>query len=626
MLTDDANMTTETQETKIFDQADTQSAVSFDKPFVALLWAFGISYMSTPLAYCICLCTTPLKYTFAQRCVLATGLYCLCIMAFLILVESAVFYFLGDSIKRNWLRTLCSVPCAIAFPIIGPFFLGYHCFKRRLWTSLLLIVGAVLSLCGIVAAAATHRNWYYQYHIVVNLCLYILTALALLAAIGHKKRKLVLLSFLPPLVGMIAATTLLLQFKNLQRSNQQLRQRIEEKVGYSISQYEFMKRMESGSSIDTSPLKELLQYKDNPDLRRMTMSEAICLTDIAKRRQVLQEFLKKNPDYPEVVHSFASLPPKRIAHRLDWQHENAYSILLPELSALRNAAHFLAWEMASGENDKELVQRNNAEIISLRETLVSGNSLICKTVSMAIEATRMQTLCLALPQCSFTEEEWNYLLGDRIDWNKHVIESLADELCHFENAKSFLLNNVGKAGQLLGKNTLPILPLGFMRMLFEIDNNLTLEYKVRMIDYVCAEVHPYEEIEKNVSEIEVLRKGAILTALFTPDAGRLIKKADGLKDLRRLAWLAWHVNNYYRINGAFPPSLETLSADVLDTIYQKPFILETGFITVQIPFNDPGEEEETKYNGFRIYAWDKKREEQCGQGAYIKIDVPMPTN
>ena len=49
----------------------------------------------------------------------------------------------------------------------------------------------------------------------------------------------------------------------------------------------------------------------------------------------------------------------------------------------------------------------------------------------------------------------------------------------------------------------------------------------------------------------------------------LIKKADGLKDLRRLAWLAWHVNNYYRINGAFPPSLETLSADVLDTIFWK---------------------------------------------------------
>ena len=184
---------------------------------------------------------------------------------------------------------------------------------------------------------------------------------------------------------------LLLQFHQNQRDNQILRQQISKALGFSVEQKDFQKYTESGMQPEEEPLASFLKaesFKKPEMLNDISSFDLIPTLEQEKINQLVLELNEKAPGYEETIFAFTAAQPRKIAHKIDWENESAYSLLLPELEKLSAAARFLVLQIYVAPQDRERVIRNNTALTALRDWALKGENLISMLVGFIVRTSK----------------------------------------------------------------------------------------------------------------------------------------------------------------------------------------------------------------------------------------------
>ena len=587
-----------------------------DSPLHGLLLMFSLGLMWVPVAYCICFCKL-CGDSFQTRCVNAIVFFAVVAFAMFVLVAAALFS-MGSWRKRSkaFRIILCLVE-AVFVNISGYCLLAVHYFRKRLWPSLVLLFGSFSLVVLKTISMFAMIKWVVHYDIELRFCVYLLAAASVFLATGLKPFMRTAVAITPAIVAVVAVFLLHLHFSNTRQANAFSRQEISQLLGRSIEREAFKERFESGSHLDEELLASFAEA--NAFRKEMNIVDYQTLSPEAKTA-FLQEYIASAPYYPDTVHRFASQKITKVARSLDWGNEYLWGVPMPDLARFRDSGKFLAMEIMAHPQDKELVRRNNSEMVALREVPLHGSTLIERLVAVAVENMRIRALCNTLGQNRYTQDEWEELLGPPVDWSRHFAYAMGDEACFFQDTLLYLFDHAGAFGELFGTERFPpFLSVGFLRMLFEDDYSFALHYFQKTIEFLLGDKHDYSAIDQTADAAlsGIRQQGAFLSAALLPALAQVIRKADMTKDARRLAALAWQVVEYKHRNGRFPEALTEVSNDLLDSIHQKPFALETGTLKVKL------EKGEAEVDGFRIYAWHDKAQNDMGKSAPCKVLVPL---
>ena len=336
------------------------------EPLHGFLLAAGIVFMIFPVAYYLILSNLPFK-DFVQRFAYALGFALVMLVYFLILTSHAIFNLFKPSIKSKAGCAICSVACALFISFTGYLILVWHFIKKRHFLSLALLSGAFI----LAILNTLHLLPYCCYSLdnsfMLSICSYGLAAASILIATKCKPLHLTAIAAVPYIIAIAAMLLLLLQYQSNKQNNQSLRKEISGILGFSLEQEAYQKRVSSGMNPDQEPLASFLKansLKEPAMLNDVKTYDEISSFEQEKLRQLSDELNEKNPGYEKIILEFTAVTPQKVAHKHDWQNESAASILLPELSKLRNAARFLALQMHAAPQNKELAMRNNASMIN----------------------------------------------------------------------------------------------------------------------------------------------------------------------------------------------------------------------------------------------------------------------
>ncbi|MBR4674470.1 MAG: hypothetical protein IKP00_08395 [Victivallales bacterium] len=597
------------------DQAKTylKRILFLDSPLHGLLLVFSLWFMWAPVTFCLVFCKL-CGASFEERAYTAF-LFAVVVFCVLVILTAAASYSMASWIKGSKPFRIFSCLFLSLFWGLLDLILLVECFcKKRLWSSLALLLGAFGLFALKVVSKFVLLRWVVRYDTELWICFYLLAAASVLIATGLRPIRRTLVAIAPAVVGVVAILLLHVHFNAVRQSNAHLRKDISELLGRSIEMEEVRKRIESGTPLDVEPLASWMkaEISNNLDVWEGQTFK------LEKKREALQTFIASNSEFVEAVHALALQPLQKVAHSLKWDDEPIAALKLPELAKCREAARFLSYEMMANPHDRELVRKDNQEIIALRNMLLQGNTLIEKMVALAIESLRITALCDTLGNSTYSEEEWKKLLEDEVDWMRQFAYAMGDEAYAFQDNLLWTLNHEGGMKEMLGEDRLPYLPAGFMRLFFEKDYNYALHYYRRIIETMLSEKLDHSVLEKIDEEVlGVVRKhGAIFSAMLLPAMSKCVQKADQGKDKRRMAMLAWQVAEYRQRNGRLPEALTEVSSDLLDSIHQKPFILETGMLKVKM------KKDEVEIFGFRISAWHDDSETVLNRNA-PKVLVPL---
>ncbi len=584
-----------------------------ESPLHGLLLVFSLWFAWAPVAFYLVFCEL-CGASFEERAytaiLFAAGVFCV-----LVILTASASYSMASWIKGS--KAFRIVSCLFFSLFWGlvdlALLVEYFC-KKRLWSSLALLLGAFGLFALKIVSKFVLLRWSVRYDTELWICFYLLAATSVLIATGLRTIRRTVVAIAPAVVGVVAIILLHVHFNAVHQANAHLRKEISELLGRSIEMEDARKRIESGTPLDAEPLASFMKVNTSD---KLDVWEFQTFT-LEKKREALQTFIASNPKFVEAVHAFALKPPQKVAHSLKWDDEPIAALKLPELGKCRESARFLSYEIMAKPHDRDLVRGNSQQIIALRNMLLQGNTLIEKVLAHAIESLRITVLCDTLGYVSYSEEEWRTLLGDEVDWMRQFAYAMGDEAYAFLDNLLWTLNHEGGMKEMLGEDALPYLPAGFMRLLYEKDYNYALHHYRRIIETMLSEKCDHSVLETIDEDVMggVRKHGAIFSTMLLPAMSKCVQKADQGKDKRRLAMLAWQVAEYRHRNGRLPEALTEVSSDLLDSIHQKPFILETGTLKVKL------EKGEAEVIGFRISAWHDDSETVLNRNA-PKVLVPM---
>ena len=342
-----------------------------EEPYAGLLTAVSILFVLTQV--CLWLLLFPVQSSIVSRLWIALGtafwmvLYALSLMvvAFRNLLQKTCVKFFG------------AFGCSLLFLPFGVLALLIHAWRRRRWpsavllaVSLLLFLIEVAASCGYFGGIAINYNYLIYSKLVI-----ILLAILLLPLRPTTRMAWALIP-----LALFAWVTWRLHVEDHRLNTQiaQQREAIAELVGLPMEQSDYRARVEAGFSLKDEPLKSLITHAKK--LNEEPIKDLWPDTPADELASRYQNFLRDNAEFVQALDAWLELPAQHIAHV--WSDESAYSILLPELSALRTAARFLALKIQANSDSPEMIRQCNHSLELLRDETLSGDTLISALVGI----------------------------------------------------------------------------------------------------------------------------------------------------------------------------------------------------------------------------------------------------
>ncbi len=554
------------------------------QPSHGFLLAYGILLLLCPQIFFFAFVNLSTDGGFILKMAQSTFVTAIFVVYPIVLIAVAIFHLLRPSVKSLFACLATTVVSAIFFPVTSLVTLAGDYLKKRLHLSLVFLAAAfaigALSFCSFLPF-----GWYVAcYGYLPIVVPYLLLAVAVMTATKGKPLPYTIGAFVPVVLTIAFMVAFHLQFLSNKAANKSLRNQISKIVGFDISKEGFRKIAESGIGFSKEPLASFMKIEPIESHEfEMIDTGAVHGLDPARHDKLASEFASANRDYEKALLAFTDSKPQKIAHTLDWENEPIASMRLPELSKLRDAASFLMKQIALEPTNRELLIRNNEAMVALRDCALHGDLIISVLVGNAIESFRISALCSTLPYLSFTDEEWDQLLGDEQDGFQLVANAIAMEATGFEDIKDYTLTDLtsnSEKNDLLAWEIKPrFIPKNLIAYLFEFDYGYALGCFKRQIEFLLEDTCDFNKIDKDAEDSEAMARarGYVLTAMLMPAYAKSANTIVRMQDKRRMANLARQVFAYRAKNGAFPESLDAITDDCLDSINHYPFRLETYY-------------------------------------------------
>jgi len=329
------------------------------------------------------------------------------------------------------------------------------------------------------------------------------------------------------------------------------REKLARLAGRPAKREEFKARLTRGLAPDTEPLKTLLAHTEG--VSRLWQVEH----DPAKAQALLTEIRRKHAPYFRALEEFLRLPVGKFAQKIP---ENGLmtSVLKPELSTCRTAAHCLHLKMNAFPRDKKNVAVCNSGLIKLRDWLAEDPFLITPLTRISIESIRLEALGNAFAQGELARAEFAELLGPEPDWEKALFRGGADEALFFQGDIMLMLESIWKERRDF------LLPL-FLRIPFLRDWRLVLR---RVREYAPLTTAGGPAKMKNTPRNDYFFPEMIADGDLEAVSGVSAK----VRNRRRMVLLAVEVVEYRRKHGELPGSLAFLPKVPLSTLDQTPLM------------------------------------------------------
>ncbi len=563
------------------------------EPYPGLLFATMLLAIPSPLFLCWLFCCRQFLH-FTER-----VSYGMVMVLGLFVYSLAIKYIaVGGLFKDCFRRKLTMAVCLTVFVLFDWLLLGFLSFRRRKPLALLLSVAVLLLSIFSTLGRFQQFQWLLQYDYAIGIASLLCVCGAILVLNGGFSRKCAY-ALIPLALCLLLHSAFYIHRLGMRNELAQIKTRIASLVGdYPTEVADYRRLLESGDSLDEEPLKSLILATEG--LENVLFPEMGA--GMSEVREKYNAFVKDHPDFVDAVRKTMNCPPHRIAHK--WK-DDCYTILLPELGALRKASRFLAMEMKANATDRDIVASRNKDLISLRDCALENTFFISRLVGIAIEAMRLDAITFTLPYNDYSLEEFEALLGEPPDWNRYLARAHLDEAIVYEGTKDYLLKYPYSFDELgATEGTDKMLHIGggysFFGNLLDVDLLLSWRFAERVIGFTLAEKRFYpdikEKMEKEFVE-EMERNGALLCMMLWPATGKAMEKMDLIKDSRRMALLAWQVMNYsHRNNGMLPESIEVLGEVPVDSVNGLPFEYRHG----NLEFDKLDDNEKMRFSGFWI--------------------------
>lgn len=520
--------------------------------------------------------------------------------------------------RWNSLRGAIAICGAVFFPIgVLIVLLALLQQKRRLFAALgfCSLIGAIAlwTAWGTIAAEPQLPRWIGWGCVVMFL----------IAVAGFRDRKkLAPLCLWPLAVALLYTAGIYAYSFSLENGLRRERAGLSKQLGRSIELTDFWLRQKEGIQIDAEPLASLIANEPRKGVVSWNplMSAAECRRDA-------ETFRMAHPEFLQSLDAFLALPARGIGHRNP--DGMLASILLTELSPLRNAARYLAVELAASADDRAKVLEYNDKLERLRDRLLADSFIISKLVAFAVEKIRLEVLSVPLAAGTLTESDWARILAPKVEWEISFADSLGDEAAIFQSLYEFLTHGhgLGEAVDMYVESPTPM-PRGRMMLpveatvYFQRDYRFALERYRKMLDLLLdrkltpsERMHRLDQIESNSVNSRHLLSSLLLSA-WRSFCIRMIS----IDDYRRMVATAVAVEAYRKANGKLPESLDFLPKVPLDQVNNQPFIYQHGVIEME-----SGKDKVVKRNGFRLYMREWDGEDSGGLKARNAFVVLLPS-
>lgn len=519
--------------------------------------------------------------------------------------------------RWNSLRGAIAICGAVFFPIgVLIVFLALLQQKRRFFAALgfCSLIGAIVLgiVWGTIAAEPQLPRWIGWGCIVMFL----------IAVAGfHDRKKLVPLCLWPLAVALLYTAGIYAYSFSLENDLRSERAGFAKQLGRSIELTDFWLRQKEGIQIDAEPLASLIANDPKKDFVSWNplMSAAEC-------RRNAETFHKAHPEFIRSVDAFLALPARGIGHVKT--NDMLASILLPELGPLRNAARYLAVELAASADDRGKVLECNDKLERLRDRLLADSFMISKLVAGAVEKIRLEVLSVPLAAGTLTESDWARILAPQVDWETQLADSLGGEAAMFQSLYEFIARGNG-IGEAAGMFSGSFAPISRNRMWLPIEATVYLQrdYRFALEKYrgtldLCLnrKLTRFERIQQlRRSESDWVNRKYLLSSMLFPAWQTFYTRLVSIQDYRRMVVVAVAVEAYRKAHGKLPDSLDFLPEVPLDWVNNLPFVYQHGVIEME-----NGKDKVVKRDGFRLYMREWDGEDSGGLKARNAFVVLLP--
>ncbi len=592
-----------------------ESAVVANEPYTALLFSTVLLLLPGPIfQFCLFCCGT--FATFSNR--VTYGLFLpLGILIFAFVIKcNAVAIFARDLNLRKWVK----YGCIVFFALLDWALLPFLAIRKKRPLAMVPAVAVFLLSALSVLMHFQRFQWMLHYYYYINTASFACTCVAIIVLNDGFSRRMAY-SLVPLAICIVLLSALYTRKLFIYNEIRQIKSRISKLVeGYPTEVAEFRQLVESGESVEKEPLKSLMKHNADINMDEFPQSTAKASETSEKHAA----FIAKHSDFIDAVRKTMERPPHHVAHK--WL-DDIYSIIMPELSAFRNAARFLSMDMKANAGDRKLIASRNNELMKFRDCMLENTLFISRIVGIAIESIRLDALAFTLTRQEYTQQEFENLLGEQPDWKLFQARSILDEALSHEGVKDYLLSNpfnLENLGGGDGGTTRLMHAVGGFYTLFvnwlDVDLLCGWRFAERDINYALAEKRSYSDIEESDIKTadEMKLEGALLSMMLWPSIIRALRKMDNIMDQRRMALLAWRVMDYRRKNGDLPESLEALGEVPVDSIEGRPFDYRHGELEFEMPYK----KDKIPFKGFRIaYAPEDTDKPNVLKAPYILVPL-----
>lgn len=491
------------------------------------------------------------------------------------------------------LRSIAAIVGAVFFPI-GVLILLLVLLQQKRW------LFAALGFCGLVGTVSIWNAWgplmgsqlprWIGWGCII---------VFLFAAAGFRDRKKHSLLYLWPFALALLYTAGIYAYSfSLEGDLRTKRAEISGLLGHSIEAKDFWVRQAEGIQVDAEPLASLVA--NAPKTGVVSWNP---LMNSAECRRDAEAFRQANPEFLRSLDAFLALPVRGIGHvKTD---DMIYSILLPELVPLRNAAQYMAVELAASADDRTKVLACNCKLERLRDWLLGDSFMISKLVAVAVEKKRLQVLAVPLAAGTLTESDWSRILAPKVNWEAQFADSFGEEATAFQSIYEFLcrLHGLGEAASMFLESP-TLIPRSRMMLPIEATVYFQRDYRFALgkfretLDLLLdRKLTPSERIHRlDRSESNLVSRRHLLSSMLLPAWKSFGVRMVSMEEYRRMAVTAVAVEAYRKENGKLPESLDFLPEVPLDLVNNQPFLYQHGVIEIE----DGKDKVATRY-GFRLY-------------------------
>ena len=368
-------------------------------------------------------------------------------------------------------------------------------------------------------------------------------------------------------------------------------------LGRPVEVNEFRLREMEGMPVEAEPLKSLIA--DAP--KQIDGWNPLQNSEECSRKA--EEIRKMHPKFLESLDAYLRLPVRRIGHPCPG--EMLLSILLPELSPLRNAAKYLCLELAASAENRAKVLEYNDKLERLRNRLLVNPFLISKLVAIAVEKMRISVLAVPLAAGTLTGPDWQSVLAPGVDWEAQLADAIGGEAVMFLSFYEYMVKQDGFPPPLSlidgsfkpfssNQLRLPVEVIVFFKRDCRFALNRFRETLELVLDGELTPAERHRELGRLESPPMTKQHpfAAMMMAAWSP----MYVKMATIEDYRRLAVTAVAVEQYRKLHGSLPDSLAFLPEMPVDLLSGKPFIYQYGSLEIK----DGPNKVRTRY-GYRLY-------------------------